>query len=201
MTVMGSMRNTNLLGVTKTPYVPYDIITVSADSSITVTSNGTNCISAFKPSGTYAWDSQIYSSTSYVSPCTIEFSKLAPTVDVSSAYAMIGWNVDPTTNSSYTSLDYAAYPYLPSFYSVYHNGSQVSSGQTWDPTKRFYISYDTSGNLKHWNGSTLLFSVNYGTGRTVYLDTSFCSTDPVYSGFSNIRITKLSWNGNAYVNT
>jgi len=200
MTVMGSMRNTNILGVTKTPYVPYDIITLNQVSgTITVTGNGTSCISAFKTSGSFAWDSQINSATGYTAPCTMEFSKLAASSDNGLSYTMIGWNTDPTNDANYTSLDYCAYPYQTSAYSVYNNGANPLSTGVWDSTKRFYITYDTSGNIKHWNGSTLLYSVNYGTGKTVYLDSSFYSVDSTYGGVSNLRITKLTWNGNAYV--
>jgi hypothetical protein len=112
---------------------------------------------------------------------------------------MIGWNTDPTTDASYTSLDYAAYPYRTEAYRVYHNGSSVHDSGAWSTANTFYIVYDTDGYIRHYNGSTLLYSVNYGTGNTVYIDSSLYSPNSTYGGFSNIRAIRQSWNGSAYV--
>ena len=112
---------------------------------------------------------------------------------------MIAWNEDPTTNASYTSLDYAAYPYRTDTYSVYHNGTQVLFSGSWSTSEKFYLVYDTDGTIKHYNGSTLLHSVSYGTGKTVYVDSSFYSVNGTYGGFSNIRVTRASWTGSEYI--
>jgi len=202
MTLLSSMRGVNQLGISKKPYVLYDIITLNAISgNMTVTGNGTNTISAFKTSGANNWDNQINSNTPYTAPCTIEFTKQAGVTDNSLSYAMMGWNTDPNTDANYGTLDYTSYAYVQTSYIVYNNGISNNVSTGWDPTKRFYISYDLSGNIKHWNGSTLLYSASYGTGNTVYLDSSFYSVDATqtYSGFSNIRITKAVWNGDAYI--
>ena len=121
-----------------------------------------------------------------------------PSGDNSASYCMIGWNPDPTTDSSYSSIDHASYPFNISAYHVYHNGSNVLASGVWDPSKKFYIVYAANGYMYHYNGSTLLYSVNYGTGAAVYVDSSFYSVNSIYGGFSNIRVIKKAWNGTGY---
>jgi hypothetical protein len=112
---------------------------------------------------------------------------------------MIGWNEDPTLDASYASLDHAAYPYQTNTYVVYNNGASVLASGAWDSTKKLYIVYDTDGLIRHWNGSTLLYtSSSYGTGKTVYCDSSIYSPSAIYGGFSNVRLIKKAWNGTSY---
>ena len=134
----------------------------------------------FKISGGNAWDNQAYSITPFTAPCTIEFNKQAASGDNGVSYAMIGWNADPTTDASYSSIDYASYPYNTGNYQVYHNGSLVQNGGSWSTSNKFYVVYGTDGTIKHYNGSTLLYSVNYGTGNTVYVDSSFYSPNATF---------------------
>jgi hypothetical protein len=178
--------------------VPYESLTYTASGNLTLTGNGTDNVSIFKTSGSSAWDNQAYSATAFTAPCTIEFNKQAGTTDNGSSYAMIGWNEDPTTDASYTSLDYAAYPHRTDTYSVYHNASQVLFSGAWSTANKFYIVYGTDGFIRHYNGSTLLYSVNYGSGKTVYVDSSFYSVNSTFGGFSNLKVTKYAWNGTAY---
>jgi hypothetical protein len=171
---------------------------ILTDSTLTATYNGPS-VSIFKTSGSNGWDKQAYSLTPFTAPCTIEFNKLAGATDNGVSYAMIGWNADPEANASYASIDWASYPYRTDIYSVYHNGSQLNFAGVWDPAKKFYIVYDTDGFIRHWNGSTLLYSVNKGTGQTVYVDSSLYSPNATYGGFSNIRAIRRAWNGTYYV--
>ena len=178
----------------------YEKISYTASNNLTVTNNGTNTVNIFKTSGSDGWDNHAYSNLSFTAPCTIEFNKQAGSSDNGVSYAMIAWNEDPTTNTSYTSLDHASYPYQTNAYSVYNNGSAVSpsSSLLWSTSEKFYLVYNTDGTIKHYNGSTLLHSVSYGTGKTVYVDSSFYSVNGTYGGFSNIRVIKRAWNGTAY---
>jgi len=178
---------------------PYESLTYIATGTITLTNNGTDNVSMFKTSGTSAWDSHFYSTTPFTAPCTIEFNKQAGATDNGTSYAMISWNADPTLDASYTSLDYASYPYATNNYVVYNNGSVVQNGGTWSTANRFYIVYDTDGFIRHYNGATLLYSVNSGTGRTVYVDSSLYSVNATFGGFSNVRVRRNSWNGTSYV--
>jgi hypothetical protein len=184
---------------TRSRYSDYVSMTYVLSSTITATNNGTSDVNLFKTSGSSSWDSQAYSLEPFSAPCTIEFFKQAATTDNSVSYAMIGWNADPTTDASYTSIDWASYPYRTDTYSVYHNGSQVLYTGAWDPATRFYIVYDTDGYIRHYNGSKLLYSANKGTGLTVYVDSSLYSPNTTYGGFSNLRAIRRSWNGSQYV--
>ncbi len=183
-----------------TPTLPptYEQLTYIISGNLTATGNGTTSVDIFKTSGSSAWDNQAYSTTAFSAPCTIEFNKQAASTDNGVSYAMIGWNEDPTANASYTSLDYASYPYMTDSYNVHHNGSQVHFSGTWNTANKFYIVYGTDGFIRHYNGSTLLYSVNYGTGRTVYVDSSFYSVNSTFGGFSNIKVIRSTWNGASY---
>ena len=177
----------------------YEYVTYIASGNLTVTENGTTNVNIFKTSGSNSWDNQAYSTTSFTAPCTIEFNKQAGSADNGVSYAMIGWNEDPTADASYSSIDYASYPFMTDSYQVYHNGSLVQNGGLWSTASTFYIVYGTDGYIRHYNGSTLLYSVNYGTGRTVYVDSSLYSVNSTFGGFSNIRVTRSAWNGSSYV--
>jgi hypothetical protein len=178
----------------------YEDMTYTSNGNTTITGNGSQSVSMFKTSGTAnVWDTHVYSTQPFTAPCTIEFYKAAGSTDNSVSYAMIGWNSDPTTNASYDTLDWAAYPYRTDLYVVYHNGSNVHSSGTWDPNKKFYIVYDTDGWIRHYNGSTLLYSANKGTGGTVYVDSAYYSVNSTFGGFSSVKVSKKSWNGTSYV--
>ena len=177
----------------------YEKLTYIASSNLTVTGNGTNTVNIFKTSGANDWNNHAYSSTPFTAPCTIEFNKQAAAVDNGASYAMIGWNSDPLTTASYDTLDYASFPYATNNYSVYHNANQVHFGGTWSTENKFYIVYGIDGTIKHYNGSTLLYSVNYGIGNTVYVDSSFHSVNTTFGGFSNIKVRRSEWNGTFYV--
>jgi hypothetical protein len=186
-------------GIGTAPPAPtYVNLSFTASGNLTVTGAGTSTVSIFKTSGGAAWDNTAYSTTAFTAPCTIEFNKQADAGDNGVSYAMIGWNEDPTTNSSYTKLDYASYPFQTNGYYVYHNGSQINPSVTWSTANKFYIVYTTDGYIKHYNGSTLLYSVNYGAGKTVYLDSAYYSPNATYGGFSNIRVIESAWDGSSY---
>jgi hypothetical protein len=176
----------------------YEKLTYTITGSVTVTGNGTDTVNMFKISGVDGWDSQAYSLTPFTAPCTIEFNKQAAVGDNGRSYAMIGWNEDPTTNASYTSLDYASYPHKTSAYVVYNNGSEVQNGGAWSTTNTFYLVYGVDGYIRHYNGSTLLYSANYGLGKTVYVDTTLYAVDATFGGFSNVKVLTKEWNGTAY---
>lgn len=180
--------------------VGYENLTFIASGNISVSRNGTTSVNFFKTSGSAGWDNHAYCATPFTAPCTIEFTKRGPIgFDNGRSYAMIGWNVDPTTDPNYTSLDYAAYPYRQDLYEIYNNGTYISNPNTWSEQSKFYIVYDTDGFLYHYNGSKLLYSVNYGTGKTVYVDTSLHSPHVPFGGFSDVRVTRAAWNGYNYV--
>ena len=193
-------QNYNALRGRYENYVPLFLNTIS--STITVSRNGSGDMDIFKTSGSTAWDAQAYSTEPFTAPCTIEFNKNAGSSDNGVSYAMIGWNANPADDASYTSLDHASYPFRTGGYEVYNNGSLAlsqGSGVTWETDKKLYVVYDTDGYIRHYNGNKLLYSANYGTGNTVYLDSSIYSVNSTYGGFSNVKVIRKSWNGERYV--
>lgn len=185
----------NLIG--SWPIAVYETITVVASAQLQVTGNGTKELSIKKISGSNNWDAHAYCATPFTAPVTLEFKKNAAATDNGISYTMISWNTDPTTDASYTSLDYSAYPYRYDTYSVYNGSSQVLFSGAWDPNKTFYLTYLTNGTLNHYNGSTLLYTVNRGV-QTVYFDTSFYSVND-FGAITNVKIMKKVWNGTKYI--
>ena len=180
--------------------VPYETITLTApNGNLSISGNGTDQItSIFKTSGSNSWDNQAYTAQGYSAPCTIEFNANAGNSDNSQSYKMIGWNVDPTTNASYNSIDHASYPYQQNQYVVYNNGSNTNHA-AWTSSQKFYLVYTSTGRIQHWNGSTKLYDVAYSPS-TVYLDSSYYSPNgSPYSGFTNVRIKLAEWDGSQYV--
>lgn len=179
--------------------VSYEDLTYTASGNITITRNGTSSVNFFKTSGSSSWDNHAYCATPFTAPCTIEFSKMgASGFDNFRSYAMIGWNTDPTTDANYTSLDYASYPYRQDLYEIYNNGVYIANSNVWNQEEKFYVVYDTDGYIYHYNGPKLMYSVNYGTDKTVYVDSALYSPHVPFGGFSNVRVTKNAWNGYNY---
>ncbi len=196
LTAQEIQQNFNAL---KSRYFGYQSVTYTASANMTLTNNGTQDVTMFKNTNNNSWNGEVRSTESFSAPCTIEFSKQSGTTDNLASYLMIGWNEDPTTNASYTSLDHASYPYQQNEYAVYNNGVLVLASGVWDANKRFYIVYDTDGFIRHYNGSTLLYSANYGTNKTVFVDSSFYSVNSTFGGLTNVKVARSSWNGNTYV--
>ena len=186
-------------GVGSVRAATYEVLTFTLVGNVTATNNGTTSVDLVKASGSATWGSDAaYTSTGWTAPVTLEFNKLADASDNGVSYAMISLNEDPATDSSYTSLDYAAYPYRTDVYSVYHNSTQVNFSGSYNTANKFYIVYKTDGTLLHYNGSSLLYSISWGTGKTLYIDSAFYSVNSTYSKYSNVRLTRKVWNGTAY---
>lgn len=177
----------------------YENITFTLSGNLVAQGNGTSNVSIFKMSGAFSWDNHAYVNTPFTPPCTFEFNKWSGTIDNGYSYHMIGWNTDPTANASYDTIDYASYPHRQNLYYVYNNGSSIFSGGTWSNLNKFYIVYGVDGSIKHYNGSTLLYSVNTGSTVSRYLDSSFYAPGATFGGFSNLRVIKKEWNGSSYI--
>lgn len=197
MAFFNSLSSTPKAAAAGLSTVVYESLNFVSSGNLTVTGNNSTSVNIFKTGGTAGWDNQAYVNTAYTAPCTIEFNKQAAATDNSASYAMISWNADPLANASYDTLDYASYPYFSDGYYVYHNGTGLGPYAPFNTSLKFYVVYGVDGTIKHYNGSTLLYSVVYGSGP-VYLDSSYYSVNGTFGGFSNIRVTKRAWNGRAY---
>jgi hypothetical protein len=194
---IGSDAFRSTYGAIEQSYVPVRLSSVSAD--LTFTNNGSTSVTVHKTGGSAAWNASAFSVDRFVAPITIEFVKVAPATNNSTANAMIGFNQSNTT-VSYTDIDYAAYPLALNDWTVYHNGSSQGNQGSWTGSGSTInrITYTTDGYIKHFNGSTQMYSVLWGTGYTVFLDMSFYAVNST-SGFSNIRLVTKEWNGTTYI--
>jgi len=197
--LFGSFVGNNSFGKIRTSsFLPLTFI--SNGAALSITNNGTDDVTIAKTTGSASWGAGAYVATPFTAPVTVEFYKQTGTGDNSASYAMISWNVDPTTNASYTDLDYAPYVYSSGFVRHYHNGTnQGDTSVTHSTAQKFYLVYAADGYQYLYWGSTMVRSFNRGTGLTVYLDTAFYSVSGTFSKFFNIRVIRKAWNGTDYV--
>jgi hypothetical protein len=151
--------------------------TVTAGSSQITTANGLTLIprgacavignSIFKnASGSSAWDSDCYSLQTFSSGCAVSFS-----ANQTNSELMIGLNSDPTTDQSYTSLDYAWYCDAAGNLSIYENGSSAATAGTYTTTTVLRIEYDGQ-RVMYFKDGTMQRSV-LDKNKTFALDSSF----------------------------
>lgn len=194
--------NTANRAFTLTSNVP-DYLTLNftgISGTLAVTGNGTSSVDIFKTSGSAAWDAGAYTVQGFTAPLTLEFNKQAAATDNSQSYAMIALDTNPSVDVNFTSMDFASFPYLTNNYSVYDQGINVFAATAWSTANKFYLVFETDGTIKHYNGSTLLYTGTGTAGVTRYIDTSFYSTNgSPFSGFTNIRLRRATWNGTTYV--
>jgi hypothetical protein len=137
-----------------------------------------NCVvignSIQKVGGGGAWDSDCYSAETFPGGCQMSYRP----ADNLLAF-MIGLNSDPTTDQSYTSLDFAWYMAgntgTAGRLLIYESGSLIvdfGSGQ-YTSADVFSIKYDGQW-ARYYRNATLMREV-YAPGRSLFLDSSFSS--------------------------
>jgi hypothetical protein len=152
-------------------------LTLSSNMEIT---NGRE----LKRTGGTTWAEQVYSGIGFKDGAFISFKN--STANVNANY-MVGLNSDPTTNASYTSLDYAWYVRQGNTYDVRVNGSVVTPDVTLPSVADgdvLAIFYDGSS-VKWYRNNTLYNTVSAANGLNLYLDSSFNTntTTPCISWF------------------
>jgi hypothetical protein len=178
-------------------YLPVRLSSVSAN--LTFANNGSTSASVHKTAGSASWDTSAFTVDKFVAPITVEFTKVAPATNDSTANSMIGFNQSDST-VSYSDIDYAAYPFALNTWEVYNNGSLIGNQGAWTGSGSTInrITYTKDGYIKHFNGGTQKYSVLWGIGFTVFLDMAFYSVNST-SGFSSIRLIRKEWNGTTYI--
>jgi len=121
-----------------------------------------------------AWDSQRYSAESYVNGAYITFIPVSTANDF-----MIGLNADPTTNSSYSTLDFAWYCTVAGTLEIYENntGQSFDAGipaQTYNSSTVLGIVYDGK-TVKYYKDGTVIRTVTKSANIRLYADSSFCT--------------------------
>ena len=147
-----------------------DIVYLSSHSDSTILNpRGNNVVTGNrieKVGGVGAWDSDCYSSDAHTNGAYVSFSPALAT-----KYFMIGLNTDPTTDQSYTSIDYSWYCHSVG-YNIYESGTPTSVTGTYSAGDIFTITYDGS-TVRYYHNGVEKRSVAASAGLTFYLDSSF----------------------------
>lgn len=123
---------------------------------------------AVKRGGAYAWDSSIYSLSSFTGGAFVSFQPTSTDVQV-----MVGLNTDPTTDSDYTSIDYALYCYGVGNLGAYESGVNAGFLGTFAVGDDLSVTYD-GAIVRYLKNGVVLREVMAGPGKRFYLDSSFC---------------------------
>ncbi|CAM1363083.1 hypothetical protein [Tenacibaculum xiamenense] len=163
----------------KTALVTYTYSTTDMVISNQMSYTGGN-LNRFASAG---WNQQGYSLVRAI-PAGAE-GHLNFTAGPNNTYRMIALNSDPTSNASYTSLDYAIY-LAPTWVYVYENGSYRGRFVTYVSGDQFEINVACSGTVTYKKNGTVFYTSTISASSTMYLDSSFYNTN---STVSNISIT------------
>jgi len=140
------------------------------------TPNLTNITPSFTSPGTFTktsgtnsvWDSQIYSTEGYTTNVFVSCSAAQ-----TNGWIMWGLNSDPTTDASYSSLDYSFYFVGDGTLRIYESNVDVNYSGTYVATDVLTIIYDGT-NISYFKNNTLVRRVARAYSTTkLYLDSSF----------------------------
>ena len=123
--------------------------------------------SASKGSGTAAWDAGVHSKAAIIGGC-----EAAAVLVETNTQRMLALNSDPTTDGSYTSLDYAIYAAGSGVLEIYESGSLVLGSLSYAANDRVSIRY-TGASIEYRKNSTLLRVVKAPISLALSLDSSF----------------------------
>ena len=129
-----------------------------------------------KPTGVSGWDSDIYSADSYTGGAYA--SAVASTVGLG---VMFGLNSDPTTDASYTSLDYAWY--VGGTLGIYESGTLVLSGVPITAGDVLVVLYD-GVHVSYYQNGALARVVSAAAGLKLFWDSSYADPGAI---LNNIR--------------
>lgn len=187
----------------------YETITLetkSGSQTITYVDNGTTEVTnTYKSSGGNTWNGGWILKTGYTAPVTFEYKCSASSSDDSNSYKQIGISdsIDETYGNGDNDFDLYHYAYRRSV--TEFNGAFISGqseSYTWNSTDSFYIVYKSDGVVEWWQAGTKIKNWSWGTGKTVYLSTTFWKqgngTDN--GSFKNIRVKRRQWDGTKYIN-
>jgi hypothetical protein len=129
----------------------------------------TNSNTYTKSTGNTGWDGQVYSTEGYSRGvyCSAKSSQ-------TTGYIMFGLNSDPTTDGSYTSIDFAWYFLGDGGLAIYENGTNPSTHGTYTTSTVLSITYD-GYNVRYWKDGVIQRTVARAIGVPLYFDTSFYS--------------------------
>lgn len=155
--VGSSVRNLQFVPLTTASSVPF-----LARGSCVCTDT-----TAKKLGGSALWDSDVYSIQGYSNGCQVTFQP-----DQANRDFMMGLNADPTTNSSYLTIDYAWRCRSEGTLEIFESGtSAIGSVGSYVTGDVFAIKYDGQ-QVQYYQNGTLKRQVPV-VGATLYMDSSF----------------------------
>jgi hypothetical protein len=171
-----NVTNTVLLDSTDTPTVNNVTLGLITNSTVTIDYTG-NIIS--KINSDNSWNGQVRSFRGFTGGCVFRYSPTSI-----SNRAMVGINTDPTTNYSYTSLDYCFYTQTSGDLIIYESGASKGSVGTYAAGDDLAIIYDND-KVRYYHNGVLVRTVDADADLTFYFDSSFYD---VYDNYNNYLV-------------
>lgn len=144
-----------------------------------------------KVSGSTGWDAHGYSSESYANSAFVSFQPVNTTSAV-----MVALNQDPTTDSSYVSLDYAWYLTSDGTAQIYENSNGILGGVAYNTASVFSILSDGEKVRYYHNGILIYTSLVSPSGKRFFFDSSFA-----FGAVRNIRFAPSGNVGQAAISS
>ena len=118
-----------------------------------------------------SWNGELKSTTGYTNGATLTFIP-----NQNNKYFMMGLTTDPSSNTSYDTIDYAWYCHALGNTYIYENGSSKGAfGGSYFAGDVFTITYDGADVVYYKNGFAYRTVSNVGAGLKLYVDSSFYS--------------------------
>lgn len=121
-----------------------------------------------KVGGAAAWDSQAYSVQSFEQGCQLTFQVPSTT----GTSAVLGLNTDPTTDASYTSVDYGFHVNSSGMYEIFQSGVSASTPAAYTAGSVFVIRYDGQ-QVQYLVNGAIVKTVPEIRQKTFFFDSSF----------------------------
>jgi hypothetical protein len=139
--------------------------------------------------GSNAYDSDCYSLERYLGGCRLQFKAAQTNLEF-----LLGLNVDPTTDSSYTSLDFTFVCRATGLVDLFENGSGVATSiASYTTATQFELAYDGE-NVRYIIDGNVIRTVAVGL-TSFFLDSSF-----YHPGAKAVDVRFFPMNENSFAN-
>ena len=167
-----------------------DVPRLYNSSGITIDNN--NIISKTGGSDN-SWDTQVYSFISYNKRCYLKFKTLTKTKRF-----MLSLNSDPTTNSSYTSLDYSLYLRSGELY-IYESNNEYGKYADYEINDIFEIIHENSKINYYHNGKLLRSTFDWlSMSNNLSINNDYIVSRNTYTVDGTANNIAESWNSHIY---
>lgn len=168
----------------QTSYVEDDLIQYQGKTFIAHA--GMPGIAVYKSGGSNSWDEAVWSQAGFTGSAYARVRIGGSSAGAGAGGWMFGINSDPTTDNSFTSLDYAFYVDVSHTLRIYESGSLVTTLTGWSQNNILEIIYSGTSVEYKQNGVSERIATTTA-GRTFYFDSSF------YTNGSTELAEDLQW--------